>query len=598
MSIILALVLRSIPERHQRNLEVKRRIDQLTISQIIFILSTLVISIFLLISSVVIQRIFFVRMDGLIENTSKEINKQVIMNYEGYLGNVIETSNSLQAYVVGYTQENELGRLEDLFVSTTKSQPNIKNIALVSQDAQGIVKSSSKEWARELGLQQWFIDALRFKDIHHYSTPHLENVVIDGLNQVITISKTVDYYENGEKQTGVLVLDIGANELNTLAKQTNLGNKGHILITDINNDLVFDSSQACNLDESCAGIETVKSIILGGQLLVVDGLNMYVNVSTLQDTRWKITTFINVDESVKTKKDILISVIFIFILTMAFIALVSAWIARRITGPLTGLMKHIERLEKGDFEAQVQVSGQKEVVHLADAFNIMSNRIHELMMRIIDEQNEKRKTHFIALQNQINPHFLYNTLDSIVSLSEKGRNKDVEKAIVALSKFFRQSISNDMNLIPLKEEVEHVQNYLLIQQIRYRKDFEFTIDIPESLLDVKVIKLTLQPLVENAIIHGINIEQSFNQIHISAQQDNDFIYLEVYNQGFGMSPQKIQEIMDTMKSSQPSGSLGLKNVYQRLRLYYGSTADVVFESEMDAYTKVSLKIPRIQEEVS
>lgn len=576
----------------------KRRIDQLTISQIIFILSTLVISIFLLISSVVIQRIFFVRMDGLIENTSKEINKQVIMNYEGYLGNVIETSNSLQAYVVGYTQENELGRLEDLFVSTTKSQPNIKNIALVSQDAQGIVKSSSKEWARELGLQQWFIDALRFKDIHHYSTPHLENVVIDGLNQVITISKTVDYYENGEKQTGVLVLDIGANELNTLAKQTNLGNKGHILITDINNDLVFDSSQACNLDESCAGIETVKSIILGGQLLVVDGLNMYVNVSTLQDTRWKITTFINVDESVKTKKDILISVIFIFILTMAFIALVSAWIARRITGPLTGLMKHIERLEKGDFEAQVQVSGQKEVVHLADAFNIMSNRIHELMMRIIDEQNEKRKTHFIALQNQINPHFLYNTLDSIVSLSEKGRNKDVEKAIVALSKFFRQSISNDMNLIPLKEEVEHVQNYLLIQQIRYRKDFEFTIDIPESLLDVKVIKLTLQPLVENAIIHGINIEQSFNQIHISAQQDNDFIYLEVYNQGFGMSPQKIQEIMDTMKSSQPSGSLGLKNVYQRLRLYYGSTADVVFESEMDAYTKVSLKIPRIQEEVS
>lgn len=575
----------------------KRRIDQLTISQIIFILSTLVISIFLLISSFVIQRIFFDRMDGLIENTSKEINKQVIMNYEGYLGNVIETSNSLQEYVVVYTQENELGRLEDLFVSTTKSQPNIKNIALVNQLAQGIVKSSSKEWDTELNLQQWFIDALRFKDIHHFSTPHLENLVKDGINQVITISKSVDYYENGLKRSGILVLDIGANELNTLAKQTNLGNQGHILITDINNDLIFDSSQACIEDEPCAAIDTVKSIILGGQLLVVDGLNMYVNVSTLQDTRWKITTFINVDESVKTKKDLLISVIFIFIITMAIIAVVSAWIARRITGPLTGLMKHIERLEKGDFEAQVEVSGQKEVVHLADAFNIMSNRIHELMMRIIDEQNEKRKTHFIALQNQINPHFLYNTLDSIVSLSEKGRNKDVEKAIVALSKFFRQSISNDMNLVPLKEEVDHVQNYLLIQQIRYRKDFEFTIDIPESLQNVKVIKLTLQPLVENAIIHGINIEQSFNHIRISAHEDNDYIYLEVYNQGFGMSPQKIQEIMDTIKSSQPSGSLGLKNVYQRLRLYYGAMADVIFESEMDAYTKVSLKIPRIQEEI-
>ena len=536
-------------------------------------------------------------MDALIEDTSKEINKQVIMNYESYLGNVIETSNSLQEYIILYTQENDLNRLEDLFVSTVKSQSNLRNISLISDSGLGIVKSSTKEWAKDIQQNTWFTEAIKFKDIHHFSTPHNEDSIVESTEKVITISKSIEYFENGIQKRGVLVLDIGATELATLAKRTNLGEDGQILITDINNDLVFDSTQTCMVNQPCEAIETVKTIILGGELLLVQNKNMYVNVSTLQDTRWKITTFINVDESVKTKQDILISVVLIFFVTIAFIALVSTWIARRITSPLSGLMKHIERLETGDFEAQVHVTGQKEVVHLADAFNIMSNRIHELMLKIIDEQNEKRKTHFIALQNQINPHFLYNTLDSIVSLSEKGRNKDVERAIVALSKFFRQSISNDMNLIPLKEEIEHVQNYLLIQQIRYRKDFEFFIEIPDYVRDFKVIKLTLQPLVENAIIHGINIEQNFNEIRITAHTDQNFLYLEVYNQGFGISPNKIKEILDSIQSAQPSGSLGLKNVYQRVKLYYGASADVLIESEMDVYTKVSLKLPIIKEDI-
>ena len=114
------------------------------------------------------------------------------------------------------------------------------------------------------------------------------------------------------------------------------------------------------------------------------------------------------------------------------------------------------------------MEGQKEVLLLADAFNNMSDKVKELMIKVLDEQNEKRKTHFIALQNQINPHFLYNTLDSIVALSENNRNKDVELAIIALSKFFRMSISSEMNLVELKDENEHIRNYLVIQQIRYR----------------------------------------------------------------------------------------------------------------------------------
>ncbi len=568
----------------------KRKLDQLTIGQTIFIVSTLVVAILVLVTVLVMQFNFFRRLDVLIEDTSKEINKQVVMNYESYLSNVIDTSNSLQEYIIQYSNNNELNRLEDLFESTIKAQSSILNIALFNTSGSKLVSSYSDISNPDINQLEWFVEALFYSDIHHFSTPHIEDVYIGGDKEVITISKRVDYMINGKTLKAVLMMDISASGLSTIAQRTNLGNLGSILITDINDQLVFDSSSNC-IEGYCDRIDYVQSILLGGELLEVDDLSMYVNVNTLQDTRWKITSFINVDESVKTKQRIVITMLFSFVVAISLIALFSSWMARRITAPMNVLKKHINKLEEGDFEAQVEVTGQKEVVHLADAFNIMSNRIHELMTRIIDEQNEKRKTHYIALQNQINPHFLYNTLDSIVSLSEKGRNKDVEKAIIALSRFFRMSVSSDMSLISLKDEIEHVKHYLIIQQIRYYKDFEYEIDIPEDLEKYKVIKLSLQPLVENAIIHGLNIDESFNHIKLSAYQNEDSLYLEVYNQGYGMTESKMKEIYDMIRSEKASGSMGLKNVYQRLKLYFGDQADLIFESELDVYTKVILKLP-------
>jgi two-component system sensor histidine kinase YesM len=262
------------------------------------------------------------------------------------------------------------------------------------------------------------------------------------------------------------------------------------------------------------------------------------------------------------------------------------------------LKKYIKKIEEGDFDSHVYVRGQKEVVVLADAFNTMSDRIKNLMDRVLIEQTEKRKTHFKALQNQINPHFLYNTLDSIVWLSENNRNKDVEKAIIALSKFFRMSISSESNIVPLKDEIEHVTNYLLIQQIRYQNSFEFTIDIQDQILEFSVLKLSLQPLVENAIIHGIKPDESFTKILITGYIRNGFVFVEVFNEGYGLNQQKIDEIMDMLHQEKESTSMGLKNVYQRLKLYYGAQADLIIESELDEYTKVIMKIPINQKEQS
>lgn len=569
----------------------KRKLDEMTIGQTIFIVSTLIVASLVLMTSIIMQVIFFTRLDNLIVDTSKEINKQVVMNYEAYFSNVIETSNSLQEYIVLYTKNDELDRIEELFEASIKAQANIKNISLISDYGQIIASSVLEKTHPDLASHSWFVEALRYPDIHHFSSPHLEDVLAQGSEEVVSVSKKVDYIQNNESRKAVLVIELRTQELSLIAARTNLGAQGHILITDSENHLVFDSSQTC-LDDSCQNIALVKEIILGGKRIQYQNFNMYVSVNTLQDTRWKITTFINVDESVKTKQEILLTVILAFIITLAAIAYISSWMAQRITHPMNDLKKHIEKLETGDFEARAEVSGQKEVVHLAEAFNIMSNKIHELMLEVIDEQNEKRKTHFIALQNQINPHFLYNTLDSIVSLSEKGNSKDVEKAIVTLSRFFRMSVSSDMSLITLEEELEHVLHYLTIQQLRYRKDFEFEFTIPEHLKKHKVIKLSLQPLVENAILYGLNPEQDFKSIRISAYEQDNYLVLEVYNQGFGISIDKIHELYKMIKSIETSSSLGLKNVYQRLKLYFGDSADLLIESELDVYTKVRLMIPK------
>jgi two-component system sensor histidine kinase YesM len=218
------------------------------------------------------------------------------------------------------------------------------------------------------------------------------------------------------------------------------------------------------------------------------------------------------------------------------------------------------------------------------------------MDTILVEQKEKRKTEFIALQTQINPHFLYNTLDSIVYLSENHMNDEVVEMVVALSKFFRISISRGKNIILLSEELEHARNYLLIQQIRYNKKFTFEFDIDEKVKNYKVVKLILQPLIENAIYHGINTEYNEGKIQIRAFEKNHKLHLEIEDDGYGITPEKIEELKVGFKDQSKAKSVGVRNVYQRLQLYYGAESEFIIESELDVKTIIRLIIP-IEKEV-
>lgn len=566
------------------------RFKNLSIGQSIFVVVTLIVGISMLLSSALITRLVFSRTDSLIEGTSKEINKQVVMNYENYLSNVIDTSNTLQKYILELTKSGYKKQLTDILISTRNIERNIQNIALFDKTGRPIAISSSDLIISEIASLNWFNQAQQNPAIHHFSSSHVEDIFRGGTVDVFSVSKSVQYYENNIIMDGVLLIDIDTSNLKTLAAQTNLGTLGQVIITDEKNSLIYSSNNDCTIYD-CSGVKIADGIILGGKLVSINGLSMYVNVNTIKYTRWKIATFINVDSITNSKNDALIRMVLIFLGTLVVIIFSSTLFSRRISKPMNKLKEHIGLIEQGDFDSMITIEGQKEVVILAEAFNLMSQRIKELMQRVMNEQIEKRKTQFIALQNQINPHFLYNTLDSIVWLSENNRNKDVEQAIVALSKFFRMSISSEMSTVSLKDEVEHVRNYLLIQQIRYQNSFGFKLEIDLKVEQNNVIKLSLQPLVENAIIHGIRPEESFTQILIKAYERDNCTVIEIYNEGYGIDKQRIDEIHRMIHGEQESTSMGLKNVYQRLKLYYGNKSDLFIESELDAYTKVTMIIP-------
>ena len=548
----------------------------------------------LLFSSLLSFRFLFMRVDNLVETTSKEINKQVILNYENYLSSVIDTSSTLQGYIIEATRENDFESLDRLFKTTTDMLNNTLSIVLLDQSGYVLASSRYDGLLEPYSTHDWYQNARSNSDIHHFSRPHTQTISSNGDQEVFTISKAVDYFIGETYRSGVLVIDIQTSELMSLIDKTNLGEQGHILIIGTDDSVIFSNRNLC-YELMCESHQVVNDMILGGEAHDVDGTKMYVNVNTINATRWKIATFYDVQSINQAQYQMIINLLIAFMITIILIAIASIIVSERINSPMKQLRKDISALEKGSYDVSLDVKGQKEIVDLAKAFSDMRIRIKDLMHEVIKEQREKEETHFQALQSQINPHFLYNTLDSIVWLSENNRNKDVEKAIIALSKFFRRSV-NAENIVSLEEEIDHVFNYLLIQQIRYQNQFNFEIDINDSLKEQRVLKLSLQPLVENAIIHGIQPEDDFKTIRVSGYEKDGFIYVEVYNEGYGLTDHKIHRILMNIKGDASTSSMGLRNVYQRIKLLYGDLGDLMIESELDEYTKVILKIPRDKDE--
>ena len=256
----------------------------------------------------------------------------------------------------------------------------------------------------------------------------------------------------------------------------------------------------------------------------------------------------------------------------------------------------VRELEKGVESVDFNVDGPYEVEHLSHSVQSMISTMRHLMEDVLHQEEEKRRSELDVLQSQINPHFLYNTLDSVVWMTENGRTQEAVVMLTALARFFRISLSKGSNIIPIGDEIEHARNYLTIQKMRYKDKLEFEIKADPSITQVPIIRLVLQPLVENAIYHGLKYKDSKGLLTVHGYMKGENAVIDITDDGVGMDEETLKHIYDKHKVNYRSNGVGVYNVQQRLVLYYGKDYGIIYHSEKGKGTTASVVIPGIQEE--
>ena len=512
----------------------------------------------------------------------KATSQQVLSNYDTYFDGVITISEKAQSKIDNIDIYDQSEIMSTYFDEVIDLKNEILNMAIYDLQGNKIVSNTKNKTISVDKNETWLYDAKNNPLINVFSRVEYTGGIYE-----FTLSKYVAFDKG--KQNGVLKIDFDFNKIVNLIAQTDLGEGGHITIYDRNYNIVYTSNSNILEEETTI----VKNLVMGIKTVTLER-DYILFASTITNATWRVAIFTNNETLRLTLLRFFINVFTATIFVIAIFVLFMVILGNSIVSPLVKLQNEMIKVENFDYQINqnFKASGNKEIENLGKSFNQMMQRIKELMQKVLDEQEEQRKSELKALQNQINPHFLYNTFDSIIYLIENNENEKAERMIVALSKFFRISVSRGKTIIPLEKEIEHATYYLQIQKIKYGDSFSYELNAEEELHKYYVIKLILQPIVENAIMHGISeMSSGAGFIKINGYVKDDLVHLEVIDNGFGILPEKIEEIYKSFNDKNVYNGVGIKNVYERLRIYYGEKANVIIDSELDVGTKISILIP-------
>lgn len=537
--------------------------------------------------------------DNALQNT-KEVITQVNYRLASYITSISEISDFTNELDFINDKEYSKNRLQTII----KSRHDIVSIAFFNDSGEPLLISDDSPvlGVNEIIQQQWFYSVIIKKDgdyNKYFSSPHIQHLVQHKYPWVITYSKKILYLDkDGKSQSGVLMIDMNFSLISEMVRSATLGDSGYLFIMDENGNIIYHPKQTLIY----AGLfsEDTKSIeneVFGTFVNTSKDRERLTVVQTVSDCKWRLIGIVYLDEALSGLRGVLLFVVILAIIFSA-IAIILAWFSTKlITSPIKQLEKEMAEIEIETSKLPEPIEGSQEVHSLSIAYINMIKRIRTLMIDIVNAQDLKRKSELEALEAKINPHFLYNTLDTVVWMAEQNDTEGVITMVQALSKLFRVSISKGHEIITIEEEIEHVRNYLLIQKMRYQ-NFDFTINVSDDLKDCPTIKLLIQPIVENAIYHGIKYLVDPGLISIDVESlDDKTIVIKVEDNGVGMDESTKESLLDASKPKEinkesKGNGIGVINVQERIHLTYGNEYGLSIESELDEGTIVYIKIPK------
>ncbi len=446
--------------------------------------------------------------------------------------------------------------------------------------------------------QEWHKKATGDTANMHFSTPHIQNLFDDGTKQyywVISLSRVVELTDRGVPLTGVLLVDMDYAGIERMLKKINVSNNGqYYYLCDGSGQIIYHKKQM-QIRQGIAAENSVQAATYKDGVYddFFDGEHRKVVVNTISYTGWKLVGIIPDAAFTHDMFDIQYFIVMLILLMAMMLAVINRMISVRISSPILKLKDSVVEYEAGEKPA-IYIGGSQEIRHLGYSIQRSYEQIDALMHKIVLEQNERRKSELDALQSQINPHFLYNTLDSITWMIEGEKNDDAVIMISELAKLFRISLSKGRTIISIKDEIQHAKSYMNIQKVRYKNKFSVVFEVDAAVETCCTVKLVLQPILENAINYGVSAMDDCGEIKVTGRQENGMVILSVTDNGVGMTGEEAELILtDSSRVHKHGSGVGLVNVNNRIQILFGKEYGLVIESEPDEGTKVSVRIPMV-----
>ncbi|MDF2788281.1 MAG: histidine kinase [Neobacillus sp.] len=550
--------------------------------------------------------------DKIIEKQASEHTLQLIGQANKSLESYGETMQDV-SYLISFNPDiirflhgdedldsNDNYQLKKFLQGFTTVNPEIAGILVINEEGNYLSNELYPRNIKSLTEERWYQDAARnkgiFKFIGHPTDRSLKSHVNYTDNEIVSGARAIVDPET-EKVIGVVLIDLKLRVISEIIEDVRLGKSGYLMVIDDEGEVIY-SPQGSLVDS--IQLSWFKADSPNSFSKKINGKNMQFIYRKSPFTNWTTIGVFSTTESVMEVRQVNFYIISILFIVLAFVIGVSYYFSYSMSRPINQLNSVMKKVESGDLSIRYRGTRADEIGMLGRSFNNMIEQINKLIALMQIQGRQKRDAELQALQAHIKPHFLYNTLDTINWMSRKKGALDVAELVESLSQLFRIGLSKGNDIIALEDEIEHIHSYLKIQKARYKDKLNYSISINPELNNIKVVKLVLQPIVENAIYHGIKERRGPGNITISGEEAQGNLVLYVKDDGVGIPEERLCKLNESLAVSfdsleetrnREAIGYGVMNVQARIRLTFGEPYGLSIESEQGRGTIVKILLP-------